>query len=190
MIEIWKNTSLEDLPGEEWRDIGIFKDVDYTGIYQVSNLGRVKSLNRYRKNKYGNLALIQGRVLKLQCPQYRYSVICLSLESRKVTSYVHQIVGQTFIPNPLNKPQINHINGIKTDNRVKNLEWANASENIQHSYDIGLVNMSPERIKRAAVLLAKYVMERRRPVLMLSLTDEPLVWFESSGEAGRMTKAQ
>jgi hypothetical protein len=52
--------------------------------------------------------------------------------------YIHRMVAETYIPNPNNKPQVNHINGDKGDNRVKNLEWVSSSENIEHAFKIGL----------------------------------------------------
>ena len=168
---------------EVWKDIRVVKNVDYLGHYQVSNLGRIKSLNRYRKNRHGVPALVRERILKLQYSQYGYNVICLSLNNKRATISVHQIVGIAFIPNPENKSQINHINGIKTDNRVENLEWATQKENIQHAYDTGLAIMTPERIGRLTVMLREIGIKRMRPILMLSLTDEPLLWFDSMKEA-------
>jgi len=105
---------------EEWRDV-----VGYEGLYQVSNLGRVKSLPEigYYKTRFsrkGGLLKLTPRSLKRE----RHSYLCVALhkQGQKVVS-VHRLVAFAFLPKPQNKNLVNHKNGIKHDNCVNNLEW-------------------------------------------------------------------
>ena len=108
----------------------IWKDVKgYEGKYQVSNLGRIKSI----KFKNGN----QEKILKLtDCKGYKIIRLC---KDGIVKSFkVHRLVAQAFIPNYNNMPIINHINGIKNDNNVENLEWCTYSHNETEAHRMGL----------------------------------------------------
>lgn len=110
----------------------IWKDIPwYEGIYQVSNLGNVKGLDRIDSIGHNRL----GKILYWDIIKW-YRMIKLSKNAVKTRIFAHRLVGQTFIPNPENKGQINHKNGIKTDNRVENLEWVTPSENIKHSFNV------------------------------------------------------
>lgn len=117
---------------EEWRDIK-----GYEGYYQVSNMGRVKSLDRYVKTNKGGKTLLKSKIMK---PMERkgYMRVSLTKNNFDKTYSIHRLVGIAFIPNPDNKPQINHINGNRSDNRVENLEWCTNGENQKHAYKIGL----------------------------------------------------
>src|SRR6266849_4195257 len=127
---------IKDLGGEIWKDIKFSEkgiEYDFRGFYQVSNLGRIKSLSRYRSDKYLTKEIILINI------EGHYGYYCVSLyKNIKKNFKVHRLVALHFIPNPKNKPQVNHKKGIKTDNRATELEWSNNSENQKHAFKIGL----------------------------------------------------
>lgn len=114
-------------------DNEIWKDIDINGVkFVVSSEGRLaRLLNPYlKKNK--------------KRPDNAYLCVNISTNGKLKSFKVHRLVAQAFIPNPENKPQVNHISGVKTDNRVENLEWVTANENMLHAFKIGL-NHSKEK---------------------------------------------
>lgn len=104
---------------EIWKDIDEIKGIDYTGLYQVSNLGRVKGL----KNKH---------ILKQRLKNNGYCVLTLCKENKPKTYLVHRLVAEAFIPNPNNYPQVNHKDEDKTNNCVDNLEWCTKEYNMNY----------------------------------------------------------
>lgn len=137
MSEIWK-----DIPGFE-------------GLYQVSNLGRVKSLPRQIWNGKGYF-ISKEKILHPNTLAKGYFQVELKKNKQRCSLQVHRLVAMTFIknPNPEDLIQVNHLNGNKQDNRVENLEWSNNSLNQKHAWATGLQKVSGKagRPKRPVVI--------------------------------------
>jgi len=118
---------------EIWKDI-----IGYEGLYQISNSGKVKSLLRKAKNSRGSDKVYPEKLLKLKTNNDGYFAVTLIKNHVKKTINIHRLVACAFIDNLQNKKTVNHINGVKTDNNVNNLEWATVYENIQHAIKHGL----------------------------------------------------
>lgn len=156
----------------------IWKDVkDYEGIYQVSNLGRVKVLPRKRKNGIKG-SYIQKEKLMKPFISRRYKEVILRKDNKYKHFRVHRLVATTFIPNTENKPQVNHIDGNKFNNNADNLEWCTQSENQLHAYRTGL---------QKPVYGRKNVLAK--PVIQLDLEGNYIKTYGSTMEAERQTGA-
>lgn len=113
----------------------IWKDVpEFEGKYQVSNLGRVKSLKRKSWNGY-KLIDQPEKILKQMETAYGYYMVNLWKDNKVKSIVVHRLVSICFLPNPEKKRTVNHIDGNKKNNRLENLEWATYSENRKHAVD-------------------------------------------------------
>lgn len=146
----------------------IWKDIEgYEGLYQVSNLGRVKSLERVVSRSDGRTQKVSDKIRKSYLDDDGYPRLSLSREGAKKTVKIHRLVAQAFIYRKAGASEVNHLNGNKQDNSVSNLEWVTSEENIEHSFREGLHN-SP-----------------KKSVSMLTLSGNHILTFPSAAEAAR-----
>lgn len=110
----------------------------YEGRYEVSDDGQVRSMTRAEHLSDGRARTRKGRQLVLMTKRTGYQCVNLYKDGHMKTHLVHRLVADTFIPNPEQKPEVNHINGDKHDNRAVNLEWVTESENIRHAFRTNL----------------------------------------------------
>lgn len=113
-----------ELMREEWRDIK-----DYEGLYMVSNLGRVKSIS-FRNNK---TSFKREKLLSLCTKDNDYLYITLTKEGKRQNYYIHRLVANAFICNPLNLSEVNHKDSNRQNNIVSNLEWVSRKGNMEHA---------------------------------------------------------
>lgn len=111
--------------------------IGFEGLYEVSNIGEIRSLNktvkcRNRFNKNTSIRIIKGRILKQVDTGHGYLQVCLRKNNKNYSLYVHRLVAEVFIQNPKNMPFINHIDENKSNNKVSNLEWCTAQYNCNY----------------------------------------------------------
>lgn len=138
----YQNLSLEDMPGEVWKDIP-----GWEGYYQASTLGRVKSLSRPAKCQGGHMKMLRERVMSQKTPKTkeRYITIPLSRDGTVTRMMVHLLVAKTFLNNPYNKPHVDHIDANRHNNIVTNLQWVTPKENSNNPISIRNMRHSSPR---------------------------------------------
>jgi len=139
----------------DWKDI-----VGYEGLYKVSNTGLVKSLDRITNT--GNS--IKGSFKSLHSDKDGYKIVVLFKNGIRKNKKVHRLVAESFKPNPLNKPCVNHIDGDKHNNCPSNLEWCTVAENNLHSINKGLRKIRGEyryntKLNKECVLEICYLLD-------------------------------
>lgn len=147
MQEIWK-----DIPGFE-------------GKYQISNCGKVKSLNYCNTDK--------EKVLVNKVNHRGYEYVCLCKNNQRQYPRIHRLVAENFIENRGNLEQVNHIDGNKKNNVVSNLEWCTQTENIHHAMKNGLLNLNGSDNPKA------------RKVVQLSLSGKVIRYYDTIVQAGK-----
>lgn len=130
-----------------WKDIE-----EYNGLYEISSNGVVRSCNRiiqrtYKSGKVVVQPLIGHNIKLSKNIKTGYLECNLCKDGLTHTKAVHRLVAETFIPNPDNKPQVNHKDGNKLNNNVDNLEWCTAAENVRHAIDNNLLQPKIEPLK-------------------------------------------
>jgi hypothetical protein len=122
---------------QDWREIP-----GYEGLFMVSNIGQVFNIKKCKKLKLSNLK--------------NYRVCSLTKGKEKILHRAHRLVALAFIPNLESKPHINHLNGVRWDNRVGNLEWCTHLENMQHASESGLYNKSKKQDSVSLLMSEEY----------------------------------
>lgn len=147
---------------EMWKDI-----VDYEGIYEVSNRGKVRSAkDKTTKSERHGIRKWRQRILRQRNDKYGYKRVNLWKKGSEKTFLVHRLVAMAFLPEVDGKEYINHIDGNPSNNYIENLEWCNHKENLIHAYKNRL-NKAPD------------------PIVLYNLNTHELKYFYSKAEASR-----
>lgn len=156
---------------EEWRPVK-----EYEGTYEVSDCGNVRSLDTFVRTKGGVLRLAKGRIRKLQRDDDGYMRVGLYGGKKPKLVGVHRLVAEAFIPNPDNKEQVDHINGVRDDNRIENLRWFTLEEN--NSTDLAKSRKSKSAFERN---------DNKKTVYQYTLDGELVDVWSSTREVERKT---
>lgn len=161
----------------------VWKRIDGTEFYEVSNYGRVRS------NNY--LGHGTTKVLALAKDQKGYLRVRIYFGKQRITCKVHRLVARAFIPNPSCLPQVNHVDGNKENNHVENLEWCSAHDNVSHAYASGLKEKNREFARKLGMTygkeaLRRYCDKRKIPVIATNISTGDVYEFESTTKAAQV----
>jgi hypothetical protein len=173
--KIDNNLKIDKMENEIWKDVK-----GYEGLYQVSNLSRVKGLNRFVDTKNGYCKNIKERILTLGVGSNGYWKVSLNKNNHTEVTMIHRIICNAFIPNPENKLCVNHKDGNKLNNSIENLEWCTYSENSIHAFRTGL---------KKPPMLGKFGKEHSNSKIIFQYSKDGIFinLFHGAGEAERAT---
>ena len=164
-------------------DNEVWEDIEgYEGKYQISDKGRVRSLDRYVRNKYG-VRLAKGRMVAISYDTAGYPKVTLHKEGKRKTKLVHRLVMENFTNEPFNET-VNHKDGVKTNNDITNLEWCTYQENTLHAYSVGL--MTP-RVPIQGERCGKKNHSGSKPVVQYTVKGDLVKEYPSMRQAQRET---
>ena len=167
---------------EIWKDIK-----DWEGLYQISNQGRVRQLDRYVNHCKGK-RFVKGRILNPYVSKRGYYVVDLQYNQKKKKYTIHRLLMEHFVPNPENKPCVDHINGIRTDNRLCNLRWVTQKENCNNPLAIENYKRMQTKEKILRQNLTRITRKRKsapRKVYKYTKTNQFVEEYFSISEAGK-----
>lgn len=157
----------------------VWKDIDgWEGQYQISNLGRVKSLP-----KKLHRGMTKERIMKSTNNGSDYFIVGFRNGNRRKSYLVHRLVAKAFIPNPKNKEEVNHIDGNKQNNIYTNLEWTTKQENINHAWRTGLSSM--EKLDVVRIKVDQFTEDGRYITTYNSMSEAEKATRASVGEIGK-----
>lgn len=167
---------------ESWKEIK-----GYEGLYMVSTYGNVKRLATTFKDKLGRKWSNKEKILRVRLTRGGYCRVSLSKDGIAKDKYIHRLVAETFIPNVLDKEEINHIDGNKLNNKADNLEWVTRQENEKHKVKMGLYNSTDKHKEQCRENQKRSVEANLKPILQLSLEGKIVNRFISVKEAKEKT---
>ncbi|WP_288638843.1 NUMOD4 domain-containing protein [uncultured Lentilactobacillus sp.] len=167
-------------------NIEIWKNIQgYEGLYQVSNFGRVRSLDKKVKCRGGKYRLMSGRIMRSVHSGTNYSAVNLYKGKHHRMQYVHRLVAEAFIPNPNGYLEINHKDENKENNNVSNLEWCDRTYNNNY----GIHNLRISQARKSNVKYTKQSIrngqKQSKPVVQFTLDGKEIKEYPSTAEAGR-----
>lgn len=160
---------LNKMKKEYWKPV-----VGYEGLYMVSNCGRIKSLDTYRKGKNGSIRFCKGKILKPGTTKNGYLLVGLYKNGKVKFHLVHRLVAEAFLPNPDNLPEVNHKDEDKTNNNVENLEFCDRTYNA--NYGTGIERQKKKQLND---------IKKSKSVLQYDLEGNFIKEWKSTRECGR-----